>query len=89
MPATTNTLAPILIRFLGERTMEKRQILNFCSLVAHSKVFICADSRLYALQRFQKLETVKSVWKTRVTQQFAVACRQSCKTFLPPKNYCF
>ena len=35
---TVRSLGPILIHLLGEHTVEKKQILNFCLLVAHSKV---------------------------------------------------
>ena len=67
---TVRPLVPILSRLLeehyrGEKTGTKIQQLLLPS-GSFESVDLCRQPCLYALQRFQKLETVKSVWKTSV-----------------------
>ena len=68
---TVRPLVPILSRLLGEhyrgeKTGTKIQQLLLPSGSFELKFDLCRQLCLYALQRFQKLETVKSVWKTSV-----------------------
>ena len=77
---TVRPFVPILIHLLGEHYHGKRQLYF---LVACLKVFIYAGSLVSTLCRgFRSQKRSSKVWKTSITQQFAVACRQNYKNIL-------